>query len=133
MRRVIDVKEITFADTDFIFVRIGATKKEWEKIKVSEEWKKILTGNVGEEKTLSENFAKNMADSLMESHAQFFKADSRGVEISEKKQRTILKEKINQTINCIADNIINGQCAMEVEPQVISALADLVRVRADMI
>lgn len=133
MRRVIDVKEITFADTDFIFVRIGATKKEWEKIKVSEEWKKILTGNVGEEKTLSENFAKNMADSLMESHAQFFKADSQGVEISEKKQRTILKEKINQTINCIADNIINGQCAMEVEPQVISALADLVRVRADMI
>lgn len=133
MRRVIDVKEITFADTDLIFVRIGATKKEWEKIKVSEEWKKILTGNVGEEKTLSENFAKNMTDSLMESHAQFFKADSRGVEISEKKQRTILKEKINQTINCIADNIINGQCAMEVEPQVISALADLVRVRADMI
>lgn len=133
MRRVIDVKEITFADTDFIFVRIGATKKEWEKIKVSEEWKKILTGNVGEEKTLSENFAKNMADSLMESHAQFFKADSRGVEISEKKQRAILKEKINQTINCIADNIINGQCAMEVEPHVISALADLVRVRADMI
>ncbi len=130
---MIDVKEITFADTDFIFVRIGATKKEWKKIKVSEEWKKILTGNVGEEKTLSENFAKNMADSLMESHAQFFKADSRGVEISEKKQRTILKEKINQTINCIADNIINGQCAMEVEPQVISALADLVRVRADMI
>ena len=130
---MIDVKEITFADTDFIFVRIGATKKEWEKIKVSEEWKKILTGNVGEEKTLSENFAKNMADSLMESLAQFFKADSRGVEISEKKQRTILKEKINQTINCIADNIINGQCAMEVEPQVISALADLVRVRADMI
>lgn len=133
MRRVIDVKEITFADTDFIFVRIGATKKEWEKIKVSEEWKKILTGNVGEEKTLSENFAKNMTDSLMENHAQFVKTDSRGVEISEKKQRAILKEKINQTINCIADNIINGQCAMEVEPQVISALADLVRVRADMI
>lgn len=133
MRRVIDVKEITFADTDLIFVRIGATKKEWEKIKVSEEWKKILTGNVGEEKTLSENFAKNMADSLMESHAQFVKTDSRGVEISEKKQRAILKEKINQTINCIADNIINGRCAMEVEPQVISALADLVRVRADMI
>ena len=130
---MIDVKEITSVGTDFIFVRIGATKKEWEKIKVSEEWKKILTGNVGEEKTLSENFAKNMADSLMESHAQFFKADSQGVEISEKKQRTILKEKINQTINCIADNIINGQCAMEVEPQVISALADLVRVRADMI
>lgn len=133
MRRVIDIKEITFADTDFIFVRIGATKKEWEKIKVSEEWKKILTGNVGEEKTLSENFAKNMTDSLMENHAQFVKTDSRGVEISEKKQRAILKEKINQTINCIADNIINGQCAMEVEPQVISALADLVRVRADMI
>lgn len=133
MRRVIDVKEITFADTDFIFVRIGATKKEWEKIKVSEEWKKILTGNVGEEKTLSENFAKNMTDSLMENHAQFVKTDSRGVEISEKKQRVILKEKLNQTINCIADNIINGRCAMEVEPQVISALADLVRVRADMI
>lgn len=130
---MIDVKEITSVGTDFIYVRIGVTKKEWEKIKVSEEWKKILTGNVGEEKTLSENFAKNMADSLMESHAQFFKADSQGVEISEKKQRTILKEKINQTINCIADNIINGQCAMEVEPQVISALADLVRVRADMI
>ena len=91
---MIDVKEITFADTDFIFVRIGATKKEWEKIKVSEEWKKILTGNVGEEKTLSENFAKNMTDSLMENHAQFVKTDSRGVEISEKKQRVILKEKL---------------------------------------
>ena len=75
----------------------------------------------------------SFTSALMESHAQFFKADSQGVEISEKKQRTILKEKINQTINCIADNIINGQCAMEVEPQVISALADLVRVRADMI
>ena len=111
---MIEAKEITSVGTDFIYVRIGVTKKEWEKIKVSEEWKKILTGNVGEEKTLSENFAKNMADSLMESHAQFFKADSQGVEISEKKQRTILKEKINQTINCIADNIINGQCALEV-------------------
>ena len=61
MRRVIEAKEITSVGTDFIYVRIGVTKKEWEKIKVSEEWKKILTGNVGEEKTLSENFAKNMA------------------------------------------------------------------------
>ena len=49
---MIDVKEITSVGTDFIYVRIGVTKKEWEKIKVSEEWKKILTGNVGEEKTL---------------------------------------------------------------------------------
>ena len=52
--------------------------------------------------------------------------------MSEKKQITVIKEKLNQTINYVADKIISDQCLIGEEPQTIAALADLVRVRTNI-
>lgn len=43
---MIDVKETSFINTDLVMVQMGVPKDEWEKIQSSEEWKKILNGDV---------------------------------------------------------------------------------------
>lgn len=41
-------KETVFSSMDLVIVQMSTSKEKWEKIKVSEEWNKILNGNVTE-------------------------------------------------------------------------------------
>lgn len=45
---MIEVKETSFMETDLVIVQIGVSKDLWKKIQTSEEWQKILNGNVSE-------------------------------------------------------------------------------------
>lgn len=43
---MIKLEEISFEDTDIVMVNMSVPKDEWEKIQSSEEWQRILNGDV---------------------------------------------------------------------------------------
>lgn len=44
---MIEVKEGSYLNEDIVIVQIDAPKDEWEKIKSSAEWQRIITSDIG--------------------------------------------------------------------------------------
>lgn len=55
---MITVEETSFIDTDLVIVQMGVPKELWEKISTSEEWQKILRGDVSEKADTSKHADK---------------------------------------------------------------------------
>lgn len=46
---MIEVKETSFINTDIVIVQMGVSKDEWEKIRASAEWQRILSSDISNE------------------------------------------------------------------------------------